>query len=307
MKNWQSLLSITTGNGSDKEWQYEAEPVPNTYAAEGTAFCDATSTDYTCGGSPFHDARNDDAAADDNGGFSNCTFHDFTAWIHREGGINELLSMLVPTNQPTSSRNQVEPEAEDVNNWIIPVIHLDCTDSPVRKAEFKVPRSCGSHLEYTCKRNPSCTFELRASWRGSYWIVHKFNMQHTCNLDLDSVDARNNQNWAHRLHERRTHHPNLIILTSNNNDGLTSKDFTDIAENSDRQLLRVASDVIIFPAALELQLEVHLHRHRWDEAQDGVAAAVLEEHRVEERRSVVPDEEAAELFHGAATGGWNVD
>ncbi|KAH6827849.1 hypothetical protein C2S53_015190 [Perilla frutescens var. hirtella] len=60
-----------------------------------------------------------------------------------------------------------------------------------RKAEFKVPRSCGSRVEYTCKRNPSCTFELRASWRRSYWIVHKFNMQHTCNLDLGSVGVRN--------------------------------------------------------------------------------------------------------------------
>ncbi|KAH6758942.1 hypothetical protein C2S51_019177 [Perilla frutescens var. frutescens] len=204
------------------------------------------------GGSPFHDAQNADVAANSNGvvetdddyddeadldvpseddeepfgtGFSNCTFHDFTSWIHREGSINQLLSMLVPTNQPITSRSQVEPEPEDVRNWIIPVIPLDCTDSPVvrnldhvideplrkgsifytkedlyvavglwhmeRKAEFKVPRSYGSRVEYVCKCNPSCTFELRASWRGSYWIVHKFNMQHTCNLDLGSVGARN--------------------------------------------------------------------------------------------------------------------
>ncbi|KAH6783856.1 hypothetical protein C2S52_008815 [Perilla frutescens var. hirtella] len=229
-------------------------PTDEDIEREEIAFYDATTTYYAGGGSPFHDAQNDDVAADSNGvvetdddyndeadldvpseddeepfgiGFSNCTFYDFTSWIRREGGINQLLSMLVPTNQPTASRSQVEPEPEDVRNWIIPVIPLDYTDSPVvrnldhvideplrkgsifytkedlyvavglwhmeRKAEFKVPHSCGSRVEYVCKRNPSCTFELRASWRGSYWIVHKFNMQHTCNLDLGSVGARNDR------------------------------------------------------------------------------------------------------------------
>ncbi|KAH6779231.1 hypothetical protein C2S52_010468 [Perilla frutescens var. hirtella] len=219
--NW--LSDNWWGSGSGKEPQYEAEVAPNTDAAEGTAFYDATSIDYADGADL--DVQSEDEEEPFRTGFSNRTFHDFTAWIHRESGINELLSMLVPTNQPTSSCNEVELEAEDVRNWIIPVIPLDCTDSPVvrdldhiideplrkgsvfytkedlydvvglwhmeRKAEFKVPRSCGSRVEYTCKRNPSCTFELRASWRGSYWIVHKFNMQHTCNLDLDSVGARN--------------------------------------------------------------------------------------------------------------------
>ncbi|KAH6833618.1 hypothetical protein C2S53_018682 [Perilla frutescens var. hirtella] len=210
-------------SGSDKEPQYEVEPAPNTDAAEGTAFYDATSTDYAGGGSSFHDARNDNVVADDNGVVETDDDNDDEADL--DGGINELLSMLVSTNQPTSSSNQVKPEAEDVRNWIIQIIPLDCTDSPVvhdldhiideplrkgsvfytkeyiyvvvglwhmeRKAEFKVPRSCGSRVEYTCKRNPSCTFELRVSWRGSYWIVHKFNMQHMCNLDLGSVGARN--------------------------------------------------------------------------------------------------------------------
>ncbi|KAH6833612.1 hypothetical protein C2S53_018338 [Perilla frutescens var. hirtella] len=240
------------GAGSGIEPQYDAEPAPNANVAEGTAFYDATSTDYASGGPIFHDAQNDNAAVDDNSvverddnnddeadlnvqsedeeepfeiGFSNCTCHDFTTWIHREGGINELLSMLIPTNQHASFHNQVEPEVEDVRNWIIPVRPLDYTDSSVvcdldhvideplrkgsvfytkeylyvavglwhmkRKAEFKVPHSYGSHVEYTCKRNPSCTFKLRASWRGSYWIVHKFNMQHTCNFYLGSVGARN--------------------------------------------------------------------------------------------------------------------
>ncbi|KAH6801183.1 hypothetical protein C2S52_001647 [Perilla frutescens var. hirtella] len=89
--------------------------------------------------------------------------------------------MLILTNQPTTSRSQVEPEPEDVRNWIIPVIPLDCTDSPVVrnldhvidkplrkgsvfytkedlyvaiglwhmecKAEFKVPHSCRSRVE----------------------------------------------------------------------------------------------------------------------------------------------------------------
>ncbi|KAH6775852.1 hypothetical protein C2S52_013413 [Perilla frutescens var. hirtella] len=180
-----SDMDLTTGGGSGSgiEPQYEAEPTPNTDAAEGTTFYDVTSTDYA------------------DGGFSNCTFHDFTVWIRREGGINELLSMLVPTNQPTSYRNQVKPEAEDVRNWIIPVIPLDCTYSPVvrdldhvideplrkgsifyikediyaavglwhmeHKVEFKVSHSYGSRVKY-CKHNPSCTFELHASWRGSY-------------------------------------------------------------------------------------------------------------------------------------------
>ncbi|KAH6760692.1 hypothetical protein C2S51_017641 [Perilla frutescens var. frutescens] len=71
-----------------------------------SALEDQTSCQMIGGGFPFHDARNDDTAVDDN-------VHDFTTWIHRECGINELLSMLVPTNQPTSSHNQVEPEAED--------------------------------------------------------------------------------------------------------------------------------------------------------------------------------------------------
>ncbi|KAH6836285.1 hypothetical protein C2S53_001151 [Perilla frutescens var. hirtella] len=102
--NW--LSDNWCGSESGKEPQYEVKPTPNTDAAEGTTFYDATSTDYADRGFPFHDARNDDAAADDNGvveidddnndeadldvqsedddepfrtGFSNCMFHDFTA------------------------------------------------------------------------------------------------------------------------------------------------------------------------------------------------------------------------------------
>ncbi|KAH6785280.1 hypothetical protein C2S51_037735 [Perilla frutescens var. frutescens] len=174
------------GSGNGKEPQYEAELVPNTDVAEGTAFYDATSTDYAVGGSPFHDARNDDAAADDNGsedkdepfgtGFSNfipldCT--DSPVVRDLDHIINESLR-----------KGYVFYTKEDLH-VVVKLWHMK------RKAEFKVHCSCGSRVEYTYKCNPSCTFELRASWRGSYWIVHKFNMQHTCNLDLGSVDARN--------------------------------------------------------------------------------------------------------------------
>ncbi|KAH6758991.1 hypothetical protein C2S51_019226 [Perilla frutescens var. frutescens] len=63
--NW--LSDNWWGSGSGIEPQYEAEAAPNTDAGEGTAFYDATTTYYAGGGSPFHDAQNDDVAADSNG------------------------------------------------------------------------------------------------------------------------------------------------------------------------------------------------------------------------------------------------
>ncbi|KAH6828879.1 hypothetical protein C2S53_016402 [Perilla frutescens var. hirtella] len=206
-----TVHDIMTQPESSTHYPTNTQPDPYSYIPQFD--CSAqppfnpTDEDIERGGSSFHDAQNDDVAADSNGvvetdddyddeadldipseddeepfgiKFSNCTFLDFTSWIRREGGINQLLSMLVPTNQPTASRSQVEPEPEDVRNWIIPVIPLDCTDSPVvhnldhvideplrkgsvfytkeniyvvvglwhmeRKVEFKVPRSCGSRV-----------------------------------------------------------------------------------------------------------------------------------------------------------------
>lgn len=59
------------------------------------------------------------------------------------------------------------------------------------RAEFRVPRSSTSRVEYVCKRIDSCPFRLRASWRSGTWYVHKFDAEHTCNRDLGSIGARN--------------------------------------------------------------------------------------------------------------------
>ncbi|KAH6802051.1 hypothetical protein C2S51_033497 [Perilla frutescens var. frutescens] len=53
-------------NESGIEPQYEAGAAPNTDVGECTAFYDATTTYYASGGSPFHDAQNDDVATDSN-------------------------------------------------------------------------------------------------------------------------------------------------------------------------------------------------------------------------------------------------
>ncbi|KAH6823845.1 hypothetical protein C2S53_013100 [Perilla frutescens var. hirtella] len=200
------------GSENDIELQYEAEAVPNINAADDTVFYNATSTDYAGGGSLFHDARNDDAAVDDNGvvetdndyddeadldvpseddeepfgiEFSNYTFHDFTASICREGDINELLSILVPTNQPSASRSQIEPEAEDICNWIIPVIPLDCTDSPVvRDLDHVIDEPLGKGSIFYTKED---LYVVVGLWH----MEHYAEFKHTCNLDLGSVDARN--------------------------------------------------------------------------------------------------------------------
>ncbi|KAH6801155.1 hypothetical protein C2S52_001619 [Perilla frutescens var. hirtella] len=97
--NW--LSDNWWGSGSGIEPQYEAEAAPNTNADDD-----------------YDDEADLDVLSEDDEepfgtGFSNCTFHDFTSWIRREGGINQLLSMLVLTNQPTASHSQVEPEPED--------------------------------------------------------------------------------------------------------------------------------------------------------------------------------------------------
>ncbi|KAH6835163.1 hypothetical protein C2S53_004963 [Perilla frutescens var. hirtella] len=114
-----------------------------------SALGDQTGCQTTGGGSPFHDARNDDAAADDNG------------VVEIDDDYDNEADLDVP------SEDDEDPFRTGFSNFI----PLDCTDSPVhmeRKTEFKVPRSYGSRVEYTCKRNPNCTFELRASCRESY-------------------------------------------------------------------------------------------------------------------------------------------
>lgn len=132
--------------------------------------------------------------------------------------------VMVDINQPPPVQLETgEAENEEINNWLLPIIPLDTRDSPMlrdlepildsqlglgsvfwskedlyiavglwhmeHRAEFRVPRSSHSRVEYVCKRNASCPFRLRASWRNGTWYVHKFEEAHTCNLDPASPMA----------------------------------------------------------------------------------------------------------------------
>ncbi|KAH6765533.1 hypothetical protein C2S52_016516 [Perilla frutescens var. hirtella] len=149
--------------------------------------------------------------------------NEFAAWIRREGGINKLLSMLGISN-PSPIPEESNPTEELNENWLIPMILIDVSDSLLiydlegvpddqlckgstfwtkddlsiavglwnnhHRAEYKVARSDSKRLIIVCKHEDHCPFEVRATWRETFWIVYNFTEEHTCMNDLSRVAPR---------------------------------------------------------------------------------------------------------------------
>ncbi|KAL6527389.1 hypothetical protein OROGR_016479 [Orobanche gracilis] len=114
------------------------------------------------------------------------TFADFQSWVHTEGGLTKLMSMLNPDNDRVVNS---EIGRNETNNWLLPIIPLDMTESLVwcdldpttEDGEIGV----GSY--YSTKNDlevANCRFELRGIHRGNVWAVHRFKADHTCLREL---------------------------------------------------------------------------------------------------------------------------
>ncbi|KAH6811237.1 hypothetical protein C2S51_024999 [Perilla frutescens var. frutescens] len=130
---------------------------------------------------------------DDAGGNPSQNIHEFAAWIHREGGVNKLLSMLGISN-PSPIPEESNPTEELNENWLIPMIPIDVSDSLLisdlegvpddqlckgstfwtkdalsiavglwnihHRAEYKAARSDSKRLIIVCKHEDRCPFEI---------------------------------------------------------------------------------------------------------------------------------------------------
>ncbi|XP_057779840.1 uncharacterized protein LOC130998443 [Salvia miltiorrhiza] len=142
------------------------------------------------------------------------TFAEHIAWIRREGGIGELMAMIMQTN-PRGLSEDLGPEAsQELRNWLVPVIPEDFTENLFagrladipnpdeltegsifeskellklavglwhleHRAEFIIPRSDLDMITFKCKYRNRCPFQLRATQQGSFWFH-----AHTCIGDM---------------------------------------------------------------------------------------------------------------------------
>lgn len=169
----------------------------------------------------------DDDDEDDDGqtGLNYGTFVEFSSWIRREGGFNKLMSMLEQNNPPHLSHDQGYMECDgEIKNWLIPMIPLGESNSVIvsdlerieegvfrlgstfwnkddmtcavglwhmeRRREYKVSKATTKYQWYNCLHADSCSFELRALWRETFWIVYQFKEIHTCNLEFGHLGPR---------------------------------------------------------------------------------------------------------------------
>ena len=171
---------------------------------------------------PSSEAETDGSASDDmsDGEHIRFSMPDFAGWIDREGGLRRLFALI------HAGRNEAEDEPDsdynEMSNWLVPVIPVDAAASLVdpevnhgaatdlsvnarydskkdlevavgvwhikQGAESKVLKSDKRRVYFRCKHSQICPFDLRASCHdGVFWIVHKFNEEHTCNREMGQV------------------------------------------------------------------------------------------------------------------------
>ncbi|XP_057768223.1 uncharacterized protein LOC130988418 [Salvia miltiorrhiza] len=153
------------------------------------------------------------------------TFAEHIAWIRREGGIGQLMSMIMQTN-PQRLEEELGPEqTAEMSNWLVPVVpkdfsvnlfagKLDNIPDPdelsegsifeskeelklavglwhlERRAEFVIPRSDLDRITFKCRYRTQCPFLLRATQHGDFWMVRKFGPAHTCTDNLVNIGVR---------------------------------------------------------------------------------------------------------------------
>ncbi|KAH6778336.1 hypothetical protein C2S51_009648 [Perilla frutescens var. frutescens] len=131
---------------------------------------------------------------------------------------------MLGISNPSPIPEESNPTEELNENWLIPMIPIDVSDSLLisdlegvpddqlckgstfwtkdalsiavglwnihHRAEYKVVRSYSKRLIIVCKHEDHCPFEVRATWRETFWIVYKFTEEHTCMNDLSRVAPR---------------------------------------------------------------------------------------------------------------------
>ncbi|KAH6833897.1 hypothetical protein C2S53_005338 [Perilla frutescens var. hirtella] len=131
---------------------------------------------------------------------------------------------MLGISNPSPIPEESNPTEELNENWLIPMIPIDVLDSLLisdsegvpddqlckgstfwtkdalsiavglwnihHRAEYKVARSDSKRLIIVYKHEDHCPFEVRATWRETFWIVYKFTEEHTCMNDLSRVAPR---------------------------------------------------------------------------------------------------------------------
>ncbi|XP_057790840.1 uncharacterized protein LOC131007948 [Salvia miltiorrhiza] len=78
------------------------------------------------------------------------------------------------------------PGADELTNWLVPVIPLDAAAALGK--EFSVTKSDSRRIYFKCKHSDTCPFKLHASSQdGSIWGVYKFTNEHSCDGDLGRI------------------------------------------------------------------------------------------------------------------------
>ncbi|KAH6792693.1 hypothetical protein C2S52_003170 [Perilla frutescens var. hirtella] len=127
-------------------------------------------------------------------------------------------------SNPSPIPEESNPTEELNENWLILMIPIDVSDSFMisdlervpddqlckgstfwtkdalsiavglwnihHRAEYKVACSDSKRLIIVCKHEDHCPFEVRATWRETFWIVYKFTEEHTCMNELSRVAPR---------------------------------------------------------------------------------------------------------------------
>ncbi|KAH6780622.1 hypothetical protein C2S52_011859 [Perilla frutescens var. hirtella] len=131
---------------------------------------------------------------------------------------------MLGISNPSPIPEESNPTEELNENWLIPMILIDVSDSLLisdlegvpddqlckgstfwtkdalsiavglwnihHRAEYKVARSNSKRLIIVCKHEDRCPFEVRTTLRETFWIVYKFMEEHTCMNDLSRVAPR---------------------------------------------------------------------------------------------------------------------
>ncbi|KAL6543759.1 hypothetical protein OROGR_010256 [Orobanche gracilis] len=153
------------------------------------------------------------------------TFVEFDAWIRREGGFGKLMSTLMESNEQGGLDGVAVDEADELSNWLVPIIPQDVSKNlfaiPLEgvpdlnelskgsifatknelkiavglwhmesRAEFVIPRSDRTRINFRCRYLDECPFLLRATWEKTFWFVRKFDDVHTCVQNVVNTDDR---------------------------------------------------------------------------------------------------------------------
>ncbi|XP_057793162.1 uncharacterized protein LOC131009771 [Salvia miltiorrhiza] len=179
--------SVTWGNDQSTGWPSWDEPNPYQYDRPTTDRCWGPADDqYTYEPQFVEDAGNVD--------------EDYVPSSEAETDTSASEDLSEPENvrragieyagwqnlQIDEDDDEQVPGADELTNWLVPVIPLDAAAALGK--EFSVSKSDSRRVYFKCKHSDTCPFKLHASSQdGAIWGVYKFTNEHSCDGELGRV------------------------------------------------------------------------------------------------------------------------